>query len=140
MDAKFFLDTNVIVSAFDQKEPKKSQIAQSLIKEGAAENQAIISYQVIQEFVNVVLRGFRISISPADLESFIFSALFPMAQISWSPALAIDALRIHGAHRIGWYDSLIVAAAQQGDCKLLYSEDLRHGQRFNGVLVQNPFL
>ena len=140
MSAKFFLDTNIIVYAFDQKESKKAQIAQTLIKQGAEENQAIISYQVIEEFINVVLRGFRISITLTDLESFVFSALFPMAQISWSPALTIDALRVHGAYRIGWYDSLIVAAAQQGDCELLYSEDLQHGQRFGRVTVQNPFL
>jgi predicted nucleic acid-binding protein len=140
MSDKFFLDTNVIVYAFDQKETKKSRIAQSLIAQGAADNRAIISYQVIQEFVNVVLRGFRVSITSSDLESFLFSALFPMAAISWSPALTMEALRIQAAHRIGWYDSLILAAAQQGDCEVLYSEDLRHEQRFGNVTVRNPFV
>jgi len=139
MSDKSFLDTNVIVYAFDQKEPKKAQIAQMLIKRGAAENQAIISYQVIQEFLNVALRGFRISLVPADLESFIFGALFPMAKISLAPALTMEALRIHAAHRLGWYDSLIVAAAQQGNCKILYSEDLQHEQRFGDLTIRNPF-
>jgi predicted nucleic acid-binding protein len=140
MSAKCFLDTNVFVYAFDQKESKKAQIAQTLIKQGATENQAIISYQVIQEFIKVVTRGFRISITHVDLESFVFSALFPMAEISWSQALTVDALRIHIAYRIGWYDALIVAAAQQGNCKILYSEDLQHGQRFGNLVVENPFL
>lgn len=140
MSDKFFLDTNVIVYAFDQKEAKKSRIAQRLIEEGGANNQAVISYQVIQEFVNVVLRGFRVAITPADLESFLFSALFPMAAIPWSPALTIEGLRLQRAHKIGWYDSLIVAAAQQGNCEVLYSEDLRHEQRFGNVTVRNPFV
>jgi predicted nucleic acid-binding protein len=140
MSAKCFLDTNVVVYAFDQKESKKARIAQKLIKQGASENQAIISYQVIQEFINVVTRGFRISITPVDLESFVLDVLFPMSEISWSPALTLDALQIHVAYRIGWYDSLIVAAAQQGNCTILYSEDLQHEQRFGKLVVENPFI
>jgi predicted nucleic acid-binding protein len=56
MNAKFFLDTNIIVYAFGQSFPEKSKIAQHLVANGAADKQAIISYQVVQEFINVALR------------------------------------------------------------------------------------
>ncbi|MGA7685711.1 MAG: PIN domain-containing protein [Terriglobales bacterium] len=139
MNVKSFLDTNIIVYAFDQLAPKKAKIAQRLVADGAADKQAIISYQVVQEFINVALRGFRLSIVKSDLESFVLTALFPMMAISSSPSLVIEALRLHGQHQLAWYDALIVAAALQGGCKVLYSEDLQHGYRFGDLIVENPF-
>jgi predicted nucleic acid-binding protein len=140
MNVKSFLDTNIIVYAFGQSFPEKAKIAQRLIAEGAADKQAIISYQVVQEFINVALRGFRLAIVRSDLESFVLTALFPMMAISSSPALVIEALRLQGGNQLAWYDSLIVSAALQGGCKILYSEDLQHGRRFGEMVVQNPFL
>jgi len=139
MNVKSFLDTNIIVYAFGQSFPEKAKIAQRLITDGAADKQAIISYQVVQEFLNVALRGFRLAIARSDLESFVFKALFPMMAISSSPALVIEALRLHGENQLAWYDALIVAAALQGGCKVLYSEDMQHGRRFGDLVIQNPF-
>jgi predicted nucleic acid-binding protein len=140
MNAKCFLDTNIIVYAFGQSFPEKARIAQRLVTDGAADKQAIISYQVVQEFINVALRGFRLTIPTADLESFVLTALFPMMAISSSPSLVLEALRLQGGNQLAWYDSLIVAAAIQGGCEILYSEDLQHGRRFGDLVVQNPFL
>lgn len=140
MNVKSFLDTNVIVYAFDQTSPKKAKVAQRLIAEGVSEKRAVVSYQVVQEFTNVALRGFRVSITRSDLESFLLTALFPIAAVSWSPALTMQGLRMQAAHQFDWYDSLIIAAAQQGGCKVLYSEDLQHGQRLGDLVVENPFL
>jgi predicted nucleic acid-binding protein len=140
MNAKFFLDTNIIVYAFGQSFPEKSKIAQHLVANGAADKQAIISYQVVQEFINVALRGFRVAIPTADLESFVLTALFPMMAISSSPSLVIEGLRLQRAHQLAWYDSLIVAAALQGGCKVLYTEDMQDGRRFGDLIIQNPFL
>lgn len=140
MNVKSFLDTNIIVYAFGQSFPEKARIAQRLITDGAADKQAIISYQVVQEFINVALRGFRLAIVRSDLESFVLTALFPMMAISSSSALVIEGLRLHGESQLAWYDALIVAAALQGRCKVLYSEDLQHGRRFGDLVIQNPFL
>src|SRR3984957_12729889 len=140
MNARLFLDTNIIVYAFNPSFPEKSKIARRLITDGAADKQAIISYQVVHEFINVALRGFRLAIVKSDLESFVLTALFPMMAISSSPALTIDALRLHNENQLAWYDSLIIAAALQGGCKVLYSEDMQHGRRFGDLLIQNPFL
>ena len=140
MSVKSFLDTNVIVYAFDQSFPEKAKIARRLVTDGAADKQAIISYQVVQEFINVALRGFRLAIVRSDLESFVLTALFPMMAISSSPALVIEALRLHGENQFSWYDALIVAAALQGGCKVLYSEDMQHGRRYGDLVIQNPFL
>ncbi len=140
MHVRSFLDTNIIVYAFGQSFPEKAKIAQRLVTDGAADKEAIISYQVVQEFINVALRGFRLAIVRSDLESFVLTALFPMMAISSSPALVIEALRLQGETQLSWYDSLIVAAALQGGCKVLYSEDMQHGRRFGDLVIQNPFL
>ena len=42
-------------------------------------------------------------------------------------------------YRLSFYDSLIVAAALDAGCKILYSEDLQHGQQIEGVTITNPF-
>ena len=140
MNARSFLDTNVIVYAFVQASPEKARIAQQLITDGTAEKQAVVSYQVVQEFINVVLRGFRIAISRPDLESFVVTGLFPMMAVPSSPVLILEALKLQAAHQLAWYDSLIVAAAIQSNCKILYSEDLQHGRRFGDLVIENPFL
>ena len=140
MNAKFFLDTNVILYVFDQAAPQKAEVARRLIKDGIDEKQTVVSYQVVQEFINVAIKRFRISLARADLELFLETALFPMAVVSPSQPLIMEALRLQSAFRLAWYDSLIVAAALESGCEVLYTEDIQHGQRIRDVLVQNPFL
>jgi predicted nucleic acid-binding protein len=139
MSVRSFLDTNVVIYAFDQLSPAKCEVARRLITDGAVSKQTFISYQVVQEFVNVALRGFKITVSRWDLETFMVGALFPMMAVSSSPALMIEALRLQAADNISWYDALIVAAALQARCQLLLSEDLQHGRRFGALTVSNPF-
>jgi len=57
-----------------------------------------------------------------------------------SSGLFLEALRLQATNQIAWYDSLIVVAAIQGGCKVLYSEDMQHGRRFGDLVIQNPFL
>jgi predicted nucleic acid-binding protein len=48
-------------------------------------------------------------------------------------------LDIQACFGFSFYDSLIVAAALEFGCSRLYSEDLRHGQRIEGLIIENPF-
>jgi predicted nucleic acid-binding protein len=41
--------------------------------------------------------------------------------------------------KLSVYDALIVAAAQDAGCRILFSEDLQHGQKFGALTVENPF-
>jgi predicted nucleic acid-binding protein len=61
-------------------------------------------------------------------------------RIPSSTELFLEALRLRTSNQLGWYDALIVAAAIQGGCEILYSEDLQHGRRFGDLMIQNPFL
>jgi predicted nucleic acid-binding protein len=76
----------------------------------------------------------------AEAEQYLATVFRPLMAVHSSQALYGAALRLSDRYRLPWYDSLILAAALEGQCSVLYSEDLQHGQRFEGLQVQNPFL
>ena len=140
MSARYFLDTSIFVYSFDPIEPRKAQVAESLVTSGVTSGSGVISYLVVQEFLNVGLKKFKATMTVAELENYFFRILLPMMKIPSSTELFLEALRVQNAHRIGWYDSLIIAAALRGKCEILYSEDLQHGRPFGDMVIQNPFL
>jgi len=138
--AKHFLDTNIFVYTFDLQAPKKAKRAESLIAEALASGAGMISYQVAQEFVTVARKPFQNPMSFQEIERYWHATLRPLLAVHSSPALFIRALELARRDQLSWYDSLIVAAAIQGDCEVLYSEDMQHGRRFGDLVIQNPFL
>ena len=140
MNGKFFLDTNVFVDSFDEVPGSKARGATQLIRQAISTRKGIISYQVVQEFFNVARRRFERPMSVEDAEQYLAAVLRPLLVVHSSPALFSEALQIAGRHSVSWYDSLIVAAALQAQCEVLYSEDFQHGQKFGKLEIRNPFL
>jgi predicted nucleic acid-binding protein len=144
MSDRFFLDTNIFVYSFDQSAAAKARRATQLIREALTTQKGVISYQVVQEFFNVALRRFSQPMQAADAEQYLSTVFRPLLAVHSSQALYVEALHLQaqgGAQSgLSWYDSLIVSAALQARCDLLYTEDLQHGQRFGTLQVRNPFL
>lgn len=140
MSARFFLDTNIFVYSFDRSSAAKNRRAVQLIRQAVATRKGIVSYQVVQEFFNLALRRFAQPMTVPEAEQYLSAVFRPLLAIQSSPALISEALRLTAKHRLSWYDSLIVAAATEGACGILYSEDLQHGQRFGDLQIENPFL
>lgn len=140
MSARFFLDTNIFVYSFDQNSPAKSRRATDLIREALTTQRGLISYQVVQEFFNIALRRFAQPMQVADAEQYLSSVFNLLLSVHSSQVLYAEALNFHHRNGLSWYDSLIVSAALQARCELLYTEDLQHGQRFGTLEVKNPFL
>jgi len=140
MSGRFFLDTNIFVYAFDASAPAKAKKAANLVRRAADTGQGIVSYQVVQEFFSVALRRFAQPMSVAEAEQYLITVFRPLLAVHSSPSLYVEALRITGKHKLSWYDSLIVAAALEGQCETLYSEDLQHGREIEGVRIRNPFV
>lgn len=140
MSARFFLDTNLFVYAFDQSSPAKAKRASGLIRKAVESGQGVVSYQVVQEFFNVALRRFTQPMTAAEAEQYLDTVFRPLLAIHSSPALYFEALRIAARNRLAWYDSLIIAAAVEGKCDTLYSEDFQHGQEIDGLKIENPFI
>ena len=140
MSDRFFLDTNIFVYSFDQSAAAKSKRAAQLIREALTTQKGVISYQVVQEFFNVALRRFSQPMQAADAELYLSTVFRPLLGVHSSPALFAEALHLQAQSGLLWYGSLIVAAAIQARCDLLFTEDLQHGQRFGALQVRNPFL
>ena len=140
MSARVFLDTNIFVYSFDQSAAQKSRKSAQLIRNALTTQMGVISYQVVQEFFNVALRRFSQPMKAADAEQYLSTVFRPLMGVHSSPALYAEALHLHAQSGLSWYDSLIVSAALEARCDLLYTEDLQHGQRFASLQVRNPFL
>jgi predicted nucleic acid-binding protein len=140
MNGKFFLDTNVFVYTFDSNAPKKAQRAAELILQAIRTRTGIVSYQVVQEFFNVALRRFVQPMTVADAEQYLSTTFRPLLSVHSSHSLYGEALRIGARFKLSWCDSLIVASATEGQCDVLYTEDLQHGQEFGSLKACNPFL
>ena len=139
MNARFFLDTNIFVYCFDRDSVTESKHAIQLVRDAVTSRKGVISYQVVQEFFNLALRRFAQPMTVPEAEQYLAAVFRPLLAIQSSPALFSEALRLSARYRLSWYDSLIVAAALEADCAILYSEDLQHGLRISGLQIQNPF-
>jgi predicted nucleic acid-binding protein len=140
MSDRFFLDTNIFVYSFDQSAPAKARRAAQLIREALTTQKGVISYQVVQEFFNVALKRFSQPMPAVDAGQYLIAVFRPLLAVHSSQAIYAEALFLHAQSGLSWYDSLIVSAAIQARCKILFSEDLQHGQRFGTLQVRNPFL
>lgn len=133
-----FLDSNILVYAYDNHEPEKQAKAQALLKAAIKEESAILSAQVLGEFFVVVTRRIKEPLSVNDAEKIInILTVLPVAEIDLP--LVKRAIHTHRNYGISYWDSLIVATAEREGCKKILSEDLNDGQWYNGVLVENPF-
>ncbi|HMQ66085.1 MAG TPA: PIN domain-containing protein [Arachnia sp.] len=140
MPAEHFLDTNVFVYAVDPTDQRKQQIARDLLRQGLADNSTRTSYQVTQEWLNVVLKLARVPLGVTQARAFVDRAILPITSVWPSAELFHAALDAHSRWSLSFYDALVVAAAQQSGARTLVSEDLQHGQRLGTVTVWNPFV
>ena len=134
-----FLDTNILVYQFDRDNKIKQKKSQVLIEQLLKNNQAVISSQVMQEFVNVSLKKFKTTILPEELEMFMTDILKPLCQHFPSYDFYKRAIKLFRAYSLNYYDALILQAAIDLGCQTLYSEDLQDGQKFGGLTIVNPF-
>jgi predicted nucleic acid-binding protein len=140
MSERFFLDTNIAVYCFDSNEPLKQSRAKDLLAHGASTGMGVVSYQVMQEFCNVATSARRLALSAEQTMAFASLLLEPMNKVSASIGLLQSALNIKSSSGYSFYDSLILAAADQAGCVTVYSEDMQHGQLVAGVRIVNPFV
>jgi predicted nucleic acid-binding protein len=139
VNGRFFLDTNVFVYTFDLRSPRKQKQARALVDSALESRHGVISYQVVQEFLNVALRKFDRPMLPAEAERFLQRVLLPLCDVFPDGPLYSEALSV--LEETGWtfYDALVVSSAVAAKCGVLFSEDLQHGRVVRGVEIRNPF-
>jgi predicted nucleic acid-binding protein len=140
MNDSYFIDTNIFVYSFDPRAPEKQSIAQEIILNALTDGHGVISSQVVQEFLNVATRKFACPLSSEDGLEYLQTVLKPLCKVFASIELYEKTLDITSRYNYSFYDSLLIAAALRADCALLYSEDLQHGQKIEGLTLINPFI
>jgi predicted nucleic acid-binding protein len=133
MNARPFFDTNVVLYAFRQGD-SRSRKAEALLAEGGA-----LSVQVLNEFVAVAWRKLNKNWEEVRRALAILRVFCPEpAPLTVKTHEA--ALHIAGRYKYSIYDGLIIAAALETGCNIIYSQDLQDGQVIESSLtIRNPF-
>lgn len=134
MKDRVFLDTNILIYSYSYTEPQKQTIAANII----SGSDSVISTQVLNEFVNTVTKKFHFSYHQAKdavLECCEYNYLHVIGHQT-----IIQACEIASKYKFSFFDSLIVSAALEADCTILFSEDMHEISHINKTLkIVNPF-
>jgi predicted nucleic acid-binding protein len=126
-----FFDTNILVYAF--LDTAKRARALEIIAGGGA-----ISAQVLNEFTNVARKNRQREWAEIESALTVIGGHFPNVRplTADTHSVAVALARDHG---LAFYDALIVAAALEAGCDVLYSEDMQDGRAFDRLTIRNPF-
>jgi predicted nucleic acid-binding protein len=129
--ADVFFDSNVLLYLLSGDAIKASRAEELLGARG------VISIQVLNEFVAVAVRKALLKFHEIREILSTIRGLCTIRPVDiGTHELALD---LSEQRHFSIYDALIVAAALQAQCTVLYTEDLQHNQRIGGLTIRNPF-
>ena len=135
MSDKIFIDTNILIYFHSKTEPAKQRIAQEILDKTDI---LVISTQVINEFINVLSKKQQTSFERIEKIIQELSDSFHIAYISIDTIRL--ALKLSKQSQYSYFDSLMLAAALENNCAVIYTEDMHHGQLIESHLtIINPF-
>jgi predicted nucleic acid-binding protein len=131
-----FVDTNILIYAFDATAGDKRRIAVELISRLWLERRGCISLQVLQEFYVTATK--KLTMEPAQAQLQV-SRLGRWRVHRPGVEDVLGAIELHRRHSVTFWDGLILRSAQASQCSILWSEDMSSGQRWGTLEVRNPF-
>lgn len=132
-----FVDTNILLYAYDIDAGEKHRRAREVLRHIWSQRTGALSTQVLQEFYVNATRKLRTPLERTQARQVLQTyAAWQVWAISASDVL--EATRVEAAHRLSFWDALIVTAALGSGATLLLSEDLGDGQHIEGLRVENP--
>ena len=133
-----FVDTNVLVYAFEKSDSPKKRAARQLLGVLMDENRLRVSTQVLQElFVILTRKAVRRCTGEEALAVLEDLAAWPLTVVDYAAIRAAAGLA--GQTSLSFWDALAVVAAAWSGASVLYTEDLNDGQEILGVRIANPF-
>ena len=127
------VDSNILIYLHDSSDKRKRNIADNIL----AENPKIPA-QVISEYLNVTRR--LLNLSKADIIIQCAALLKDCEIIPVTCNTLTKAAELISKYDFQLFDSIIVSAALEADCSVLYSEDMQHGLLVNNLTIVNPFV
>ena len=137
MSDRSFFDTNVLVYADDKATPAKQRRAIELVAEHRRAGTGVLSSQVLQEYFVTVTRKLHVEVTIVRRKVELL-AEFDLVVPGLDDILA--AIDLHRLHGFSFWDALVLRAAKESACTILYSEDLQPGRVVDGVQIVNPFV
>ena len=136
MTADCLLDTNVLVYSVDATPANRAKHLRAV--ELIETVDFGLSAQVLQEFYVTVTRKLAKPLAPTEaLEILDRLGAFPTVTVDQK--LVIEGIRHSVRYQISYRDGAILAAAERLGARIVYSEDLNHGQSYGFTSVVDPF-
>lgn len=131
-----FIDTSVWVYALSTQDHAKRDAALALIAQSFRDDMICVSSQVLKEFANYAFKKTRKSAAQINA---ILEKIGSYAFVADTKELVLEAVTGKEKWQVGFYDAMMLAAANKAGCAVVYTEDLNDGQRYDGVIARNPF-
>jgi predicted nucleic acid-binding protein len=138
MTAKYLVDTNLLVYAYDRSEPEKQTKAVELLDELVKNGAGILSPQVLSEFYTVVTRKLTAPLTPQEGYASISNIIRSWNMVELTSLVVLEAVRGVRDHRLPYWDSLIWATAKMNQIPTVLSEDFSSDSVIEGVRFINP--
>jgi predicted nucleic acid-binding protein len=138
MSGKVFIDTNILIYAHDLDAGEKHTISATILKHLWETETGIISAQVLQEFYVNVTRKIPNPLPKTKAREIIQSYLTWHVELNDIKTI-FAASEFEERYNLSFWDALIVAAACNAKVEKILTEDLNHGQRIEGIFIENPF-
>jgi predicted nucleic acid-binding protein len=135
---RMFVDTNILLYAYDDSAGTKRDQARALLEELWESREGCLSVQVLQEFFVTATRKIAKPLSAETAKEIVADMSHWHVHVPAADDV-LGAIGIHQHAGISFWDSMIVRSAAEMGCNVLYSEDLNTGQDYSGVRVENPF-
>jgi predicted nucleic acid-binding protein len=135
---KIFLDTNIIIYAFDVSAKEKHEEARRILTELWKSGRGVLSTQVLEEFFVSVTRKIRRPLAWRIAREIVADLLKWEIIVNDGESI-LEAIEIQTDQNFSFWDSLIIQAAVKSGASRLLSEDLLDGQVIHGVTIKNPF-
>ena len=136
-DGKVFIDTNVLVYAYDASAGEKHKIALEIMENLWDSGNGIISSQVLQEFFVSITKKISKPLNIITAKEIV-KDLLKWKTVITDGEIILEAIDIHSQHKYSFWDSVIIAAAIGGGAGTIFSEDLSE-QVIKGITIRNPF-
>lgn len=135
---RVFVDTNVVVYAYDRTAGGKHTRARQILADLWRTGRGLISTQIVQELYVTLTRKIPHVLAPAEAGEIVEDMM------TWDLVVNDDetirqAIALDSCEKLSFWDALVVAAASRGGAEVLLSEDLPHGRTLDGVRIENPF-
>ena len=136
---KTFVDTNIMVYAYDSTAGEKHLKAKKIIMDLWRSGGGLVSTQILQELYVTLTRKIPRPLKSAQASEIIEDMLTWDIVVNDGESI-LQAISLETREKVSFWDALVVVAAMRGGAEILLSEDLPAGRTLAGVRVLNPFL